>query len=199
MFVFATSYLDSWTGIAVNHKAHVHKTEDSSKGGKHDKDTNNIEHRGAMANKRCLSPQISDNERRKRKIANPSLLLYQAQVMEFRKCDEFMNLIKEDKSEVGEEDRSRISSSSESFISSSYLSYTKSFGSSTDESYRLNSSILGDKDKDHWEAVRKCSADTTNDISEIETDLDDVGFEDEKIQQNDAKNRVSKENQERKC
>ena len=119
--------------------------------------------------------------------------------MEFRKCDEFMNLIKEDKSEVGEEDRSRISSSSESFISSSYLSYTKSFGSSTDESSQVNSSILGDKDKDHWEAVRKCSADTTNDISEIETDLDDVGFEDEKIQQNDAKNRVSKENQERKC
>ena len=150
-----------------------------------------------MANKRCLSPQISDNERRKRKVANPSLLLYQAQIMEFKKCDEYINLIKEDNSNMGEDDRTRLSSRSDSFCSSSYVSYTKSFGSSEDdnnESYHLNSSILGDRDKEYWEAVRKSSADTTNDISEIEADLDDIGFEaDEKMQQNTTKASQDKE------
>ena len=149
-----------------------------------------------MANKRCLSPQISDNERRKRKVANPSLLLYQAQIMEFKKCDEYLSLIKEDNSDVSEDDKSRLSSRSDTFSSSSYLSYTNSFGSSNDdnESYQLNSSILGDRDMDYWEAVRKCSADTTNDVSEIETDLDDIGFEsNEKTQQNRTKNAASQE------
>ena len=67
-----------------------------------------------------------------------------------------------------DKDKSTYSSSFSSNTSS-----VKSFGNEQ-KSEAPNSSIFGEKDEDIYEnVVRKCSADTTHDISDIETDEDD--------------------------
>ena len=91
-------------------------------------------------------------------MANPSMLLKQSQMLGTG------NLFGKQKDDE------------KSTYSSSFSSNTGSLESHEVEnnSGAPNSSIFGEKDEDIYEdVVRKCSADTTHDISDIETDEED--------------------------